>query len=451
MKIPQLIMDSIVPLRNLVGNIDEIALVNVLNAKLANMITQSNVVFKQYSNSSDRVLSYYAINFMNSGENKDYIVSIINDYLIPFVADRLQDKVDDYRSMFELQLTNEYDKATKKKVQQQIDDIRIVNHELFNPNYTGLYREAEQIDKVGFGSLFIRIEELGDYLDNIVSGNQSKKELYQKLKDIYEGTIAPNIIAGDGGRKLLKNISVQVLMYTDYANLLNDKIKRFYITSLKTGLARRCFIYMPLTSDKKLSYPPHPQQSEEAINQLLQLQQRYKYIFDVLDNKTNNTYVFTEDAQQCIYQYQCNCIDQVNQSNDDIIIKLELKSSFWKITKLAVIYSIVDNPTSNVVTQKYVDMAISFYQAIHPSLKTVIETREKSEVEKYAKYMYDHREKPITVMQLRKLAYIRSDVFRSRFTNMLDDIKEELSLVYGCDLYDYNGNKNSKGFIIKER
>ena len=179
--IPNLIADSLLPLKTLVGNIDDVALINVLNAKLANMITQCGVTFKQYANSNPAILSYYGINFMNSGSNKDYIVDCINNYLMPFVEGQLEQRVEQYREDYKKeQSLTRVGKKQEELIEKEADSIRVANFELCNPNFTGLYKEAEQIDKMQLGSVLIRIGELGDYLDQIVGGNQSKRELYQK-------------------------------------------------------------------------------------------------------------------------------------------------------------------------------------------------------------------------------------------------------------------------------
>ena len=73
-------------------------------------------------------------------------------------------------------------------LEDEVERIRNANFEIANVNYTGVFKEAEQIAKMNYGSLYIRMGELGDFLDLVSSGDKSKKELYQKLKDIYEGT-----------------------------------------------------------------------------------------------------------------------------------------------------------------------------------------------------------------------------------------------------------------------
>ena len=452
LKLPSIIEETIPSLRKLVGDVDKIALINVLNAKLANMITQTGVNFKQYSNSKSAVLSYYGINFMISGSAKDYSVDCVNNYLIPFVEKSLKEKIKEYKdTYYNEHMATATTKTEQKQIEKEIDNIRVANYELHNPNVTGLYKEAEQIDKIKFGSLFIRIGEFGDYLDSIVGNNNpSKKELYQKLKEIYEGTIAPSVIAGDGKREVLKNIPVQVLIYTDFENLYNERIKKYYIASMKTGQARRCFTYMPLDKNRKIGYPVHPELKNEAIFELLGLQKKYKKIFDILNGLNEKTYYLSADAQEYLYNYNCRCIDYFNESKDDIIIRLEKKESFWKITKLAVIYGVLDNPSRMTIDKKYVEMAESFYRIIEPSLKTVLNEREKTVVEKFAEFIFNRciENGYVTRTELRHTGWVKKN-FAKEFDKMLPEIEDELKEIYKCNLYDYEGIKNTKGLQIR--
>ena len=149
-----------------------------------------------------------------------------------------------------------------------------------------------------------------------------------------------------------------------------------------------------------------------------------------------------------LVDYQNSCIDYFNSSRDNMIVKLEKLNSFWKITKLAVVYSIIDNPTSIVVQSKYVQMAIDFYKLISPSLKKVIEKRKKSEIEKYAEYMADNADKIITKTDLRQLNIVNGNKFKRFFDEHFEEIKEELESVYGYSVYNFEGKKNVKAFQL---
>ncbi len=455
LKLPKIISKTIPSLKKLVGDIDDIALVNVLNAKLANMITQTGVNFKQYDNSKPAVLSYYGINFMISGSSKDYSIDCINNYLIPFVEEELKVRIEEYKEQYyEEKMATAYTKSQKAQVEKEVNNIRVANYELHNPNVTGLYKEAEQISKIKFGSLFIRIGEFGDYLENIVgNNNSSKKELYQKLKEIYEGSIAPSIIAGDSKREVIKNIPVQALIYTDFENLYNERIKKYYVNSMKTGQARRCFTYMPIDKKHKIAYPLPPSFKREAIFELVELQKEYKTIFDTLNNMVDKTFYLSPDAQDYLYEYNCRCIDYFNESKDDIIVRLEKKESFWKITKLAIVYGILENPSDLIVKTEHVQMAQSFYEAIEPSLKAVLVEREKSVVEKFAEFIIDRCEENgfVTRTELRRSNIITNDkAFTKDFDKMLEEIQDEIESTYKYYFYEYEGKKNGKGFQIRK-
>ena len=292
--------------------------------------------------------------------------------------------------------------------------------------------------------------ELGDFLDLASSGDRAKKETYQKLKDIYEGVFYPSIIAGDSKRQTVKGVPVQIYLYTDFENLYEEKVKNYFISSLKTGMSRRSFVFIPTEDKKDLEHPKRPGQKEQAIYNANLLQNKYKTLFNSI--KENTIYQLSEEAKELLYQYQCDCIDYFNKSNDNIIVKLERKESFWKITKLAVVYSIIDNPTSIVVQSKYVQMAIDFYKLISPSLKKVIEKRKKSEIEKYAEYIADHKDDIITRTDLRNLNYVHNAKFKKFFDEHLDEITEELSVNYSLLLYPYEGgNKSMKAYQVVKK
>ena len=88
-----------------------------------------------------------------------------------------------------------------------------------------------------------------------------------------------------------------------------------------------------------------PRKKREAIFELVELQKEYKAIFDTLNNMVDKTFYLSPDAQDYLYEYNCRCIDYFNESKDDIIVRLEKKESFWKITKLAIVYGILENPS----------------------------------------------------------------------------------------------------------
>ena len=410
---PEIVEDCLKVLRVLTNyNVEDIALQNMLNAKLANMVCLKGCAFQQFKNAKASTVSYYAMNFMNSGARKDYSIDSINDYLMPFVKDEINRKVEELRSQVEAELEAIDEKKNKKeyaKKEAELDSIRVAMFELENPNYTGLYSEAKQIARLNFGGIFIRISELGDYLSEIVGGDASKKRLYNSLKNIFEGKIAPNVIQGDNGRELLTNIPIQVVMYTDFENLYDNTVKSYYVKNLKTGMARRSFIYMPKEKNTKLNYPCSYEEMEEAIFNAKKIAEKLENIYRQIGE--NTIYEFSVEAKQMLDEYQRHCIDNFNNSKDELILKIEKNESFWKCTKLAVIYSIIDNPAKTLVESKYVLMAIDFYEEISNGLKTVLREREKTNCEKVADFFINHLNQGFTTMELRNAGIIGQNNF----------------------------------------
>lgn len=445
--IPQVLNKSLEILKGITNNVDDLAIINCLNAKFANMITQKCILFRQFSNSSPRTLSYYAMNFQPSGSSKDLLVDSINDYLMPFIKEEIEERVEDYKNNFELNNPE----LSAKQVREELAKVRTANFELSNCTFAGLYKECLQLDKIGFGSVCVRISELGDFISLAQSGDKGKAELFGKMKEIFEGTIMPSIISGESNRKIITNINIQAIMYTDYQNLFDEKVKEYFLNSLTTGLSRRAYIFIPTSEeDTKLDYIIPYERKEQQFEKARELQKEVKRIYDLITPST--IYSLSEESKKMLVDYQNNCIDYFNNSKDNQIVKLEKLNSFWKITKLAVVYSVIDNPSNMVVSAKYVQMAIDFYNLISPSLKRVIEKRKKSEIELYAEYIANHKDEIITRTDLRNLNIINGNKFKKFFEEHFDEVKEELESSYSLLLYPYeNGKGNVRAFQVVKK
>lgn len=446
-----IIKKCIEPLKILSDNVEEEAIVNMLNAKLANLIALAGIRFRQFDEGSDRVISYYGVNFMGSGEKKDFTVDCINDFLLPFVKIIIENKVEQYREEFYYNnVEQENDKHKKEANLKLYNDLRVPQFELERINSTGFYKEAVQADAVKLNTLFVRLDEFGDYLENAVNGNASKKEFWQGLKTNYEGKIPPPIIGGESRRKQVENIAIQLLAYSDFGNLYKDDVKKEYLRSLRTGHSRRTFFYMNNKKSVKISYPVRPALKNAQIAKLRSISKDFENIFNTLLQKSNKIYLFDDGANEAIYQYQCRCIDYFNNNpHIDIVIRNEIKESFWKIQKLSVVYCAIDKPYTNTVTEGYVKHAIEFYESVKSGLANVLTERELDLTEKYAKYLYDNRNKTIKMSDLRKLNYIHNTNFAKTFGLLLDGIKEELLEQYNMELIMTNGLRNTRYFTVK--
>ena len=146
------------------NNISDLALINIANAKLTYLLSIGGAKFRQYTNGNDVILSYYGITFLPSGSGKDYAPNLINNYLIPFVPEYMENVIKNFKDEFEEQeqfKIRQMDKKNQKQAEielrQKINNFRHLNLETHDATVLGLYADAERRSKIGKGALFLNI------------------------------------------------------------------------------------------------------------------------------------------------------------------------------------------------------------------------------------------------------------------------------------------------------
>ena len=456
MSTPEIIKESLQFLKIMTdNNIDEVALLNVLNAKFTQLVSLKNIGFKQFNNTNKKTLSYYGINFMPSGRQKDYTVSCINDYLLPFIKDKYNERIENYKKEYKdeqyyLRRSESKKEAAKinAEIEEELKRIRPANLEIEDGNMFGLYEEAKQIKRINFGSLFIKISELGDYIDGITSGNLDKKDFFQNLKNIYEGNIAGRIIKSEA-RENISGVSVQALMYADFESLLDNRNNKYFKNMLKTGFGRRSFVYIPIKNEI-LKMPIKHEMKQDAVDNAIRLRNRIETeIFNKI--REDAEFYYSEEAQEKIFEYRCECVEKTNKMGDyDDILATDLRESYWKIQKLAVVYSILENPGCSIVAKKYIEMAIDFYQSISPCLEVVLEKKESLPIDNLIKYIKRNMGRVITKTDLRRQNFVNQNQFKRWLEESLIEASNILreENIFVCE---YTGDKNSQKYqIIKK-
>lgn len=440
---PKIIYKCLPLLRTMSNNdVEDIALINCLNSKFAQLVNLKGANFRQYNNSNPKTLSYYAINFMQSGATKDFNIDNINDYFMPFMEDEYKKNIENFKETYTSEnldiIANDKESKHKnlsdkeKEVDEFLDKIREPQLEIARGSIEGLYATAKNIDLIKFGSVYVRISELGDYIS---SENKMNKDFLNNLKDVYEGNIVASTIKSDPKAKNLKMIPVSAILYTDYYNMLDDKANKYFKSFLATGMARRCFIYMP-TEKKPLNKPTHPKERENAITETVDIKD---YIFEKIYKKImpKQTYIMSEESKELLYKFSCDCVDEINDlCNAHTIEGKSEKESFWKVTKLAVIYSIIDNPTQTIVESKYVKYAINFYKQISKCLSVVLSTKELTPEQKLKEYLRNNIGKIITRSDIRDQRFKNSNSFKrwmdEEFLHIVDELKDENIYISEC-------------------
>ena len=421
------------------NNLSELALINVTNSKLTYLLSMGGAKFKQYTNGNDIILSYYGMSFLPSGSGKDYVLNLFNNYLIPFVPGYMEKVIKDYKEEFEAQeeykirqLDKKQQKQAEYDLQQKINNFRYLNTEIHDATVLGLYSDAEIIDRLGQGALFLRIEELGDYIDGITTGNKQKKELFEKLKEISDGRFSATTISGDNKRKTLNNIPVSAMLYSDFENFKTTRNREYLNKMLRTGISRRSFIFME--EIKPVNKAIDFMEKQQAIVEAQQLSAELKSIFT---NIAGKSYLLSEEAHRTIDAYKNQCIDAYNEevAQKNITIQgLDIKESWWKILKLGVVYHILNDPTNILVSSRDILEAIDFYREICNSFKILKDTHADTAVEKMIKYIIERDDNNIKMGDLRSQRFVGDVQFKKWFEEVIADVQEKLRTEHFIEL-----------------
>lgn len=421
------------------GNWSEPALINVVNAKLTYMLSLGGAKFRQYTNGNDIILSYYGINFLPSGWGKDRVPNLINQNLINFTQDYMERVIKDYKEEYEQQeeykirqLDKKQQKQAEFELQQKINNFRYLNTEIHDATVLGLYADAEIISRIGKGSLFLRIEELGDYIDGITTGNKQKKELFEKLKEISDGRFTATTISGDNKRRTLNNIPVSALLYSDFENFKTTRNREYLNKMLRTGISRRSFIFMEEIKPVNQAIPSHEKQ--RALTEAQQLSEEIRNIFN---NIQPNSYLMSEEAHARIDKYKNECIDKYNEevAQKNITIQgLDIKESWWKILKLGVVYHILNEPHNILIRACDIEEAIDFYNNICNSFKILKDTHADSAAEKMIKYIIETDKSTIKMGDLRSQKFVGDVQFKKWFDEVIEDAQEKLRAEHSIEL-----------------
>lgn len=420
-------------------NLSELALINVANAKLTYMLSLGGAKFRQYTNGNDIILSYYGMSFLPSGSGKDYVLNLFNQYLIPFIPDYMDRVVKDYKEEFEQQeeykirqLDKKQQKQAEFDLQQKINNFRYLNTEIHDATVLGLYADAEIISRIGKGALFLRIEELGDYIDGITTGNKQKKELFEKLKEISDGRFSATTISGDNKRKTLNNIPVSAMLYSDFENFKTARNREYLNKMLRTGISRRSFIFM---DEIKLINKAIPAiEKQRAITEAQQLSVELKNIFD---NISPSPYYLSEEAHEIIDKYKNSCIDRYNEevAQKNITIQgLDIKESWWKILKLGVVYHILNSPNDCLVRAADIQEAIEFYNHICNSFSILRNTHADSATDKLIQFIISFEKNNLKMGDLRSQRFVGDVQFKKWFDEIIADVQEKLRAEHGIEL-----------------
>lgn len=419
------------------------AILNILHAKLCNIFAFKNVTFQSSENLKNAYpLAYYAFNFVPSGGVKNLLISEINNTLLGFFDDYIEEfnkkRLNELENKHILELRdveNDNKKYKAKLASQELEIKRFRNFYNENTSSTqaNIYMLLEIIKESGQGSLFIKNTEFANFFEDATLGkDKMKKEYLDMLYDFYDGIFdATGTVLTD--RRNMTGIPVSCALLSDYKLILNnEKISDAFKSYLARGMARRSFIYFKknekyVINDKLSSV----EEREGAYDKLEHYSKQIENIFNNI--QLNKNYHFTQDANKYILRYKMNTnrriadfykLNDVLDANTEIL-KLNLEHSTWKIIKLAVVYHILTDCTSSLIKPESFIAAEKFFEKTHSYLEEMLESNYVSDYEKLYSYLIKNINKFKSKTDIRNQNFgISKNQFRTWFDDAVAAIAE---------------------------
>lgn len=446
------------------NKIEEDAIKNIFFAKMAHLFALKNVTFVSTNNlAAPALLSYYAVNFINSGGQKNETVKHVDNFLIPFIQDeynKINKEVAQEELDYELSYLSPDAKnyaQEKNKLIKKYNEEEILSFKTNGGTPASIYDKIEKIYKYKKGALFAQITEFSDYFRGSVENpTSSNKSFLDLLNNLYDGKFESNDSMSTK-RKELNNIPFSLLFLSDIEELLEPKNNKTFKMRLKTGLARRINFYI----NKNINYSKNPperptiEQKRQAYSNLSYISKELKEIYDNLPFDTQ--FVFTEEANELIEAWEEACSDEVAKfykyvdmlTLDETIKRLEIEHSPWKISKLAVIIQILLNQHTSSVTSEAVMLAIDFYTKCRESLYSILDQKQITEEEQLYNFFLNNQNVEFNRTDIKKQNFVSRDNFSRWFSVAIKEVSGLLEN-NGYELTEFKKSRNEYRYICSK-
>ena len=431
------------------GEIEDIALENMINAKLTQLVATKNVRFKQYANSDPAPLGYYSFCFIPSGFGKDKAVRFIDKNFMPFLKDKITKMIDRYKQELQsrlyaeaAQLETKARKEAEKLAEEQLRQVRPCNINIADATFTALYYEAEKIEQIGYGAICIKLMELGDYIRDAVKGDGTAKELLPKLKDVSDGDFNPRLTRTDADRHEISGIATIGIFCCDFNSVRKEKNKEYLMELLDGGMGRRSFVYF---FDKNVQLNPIEldwKREEKAYQNAKEIAIWLEDVFDKIP--MNMVCEFSNEAKDLLNEFKKECKQQSKElMQENELLAKAYGGAYWIVSKLSVTKAVIAEPTNNLISVKYVEQAIDFYRRIKPYLSMVIKEKEPDEVDKLRNFMLQWAKKasePIKSGEIRKgIDHTNTNTWKSFKNEWLPYVLDWLEKEHNIIVRSYTG------------
>lgn len=459
-------LDDIVKQLKILSNnkSDETAILNILNAKLNHLFSFKRVKFTSVNNPRKPfVLCYYAFNFLQSGGVKDKVVGEIDTHLLGFFDDVLKNYNEARFNKLELkhikqlnQISERAEINSKKKEQEkELKSFKKLHKKIADASTSRLHEYAQMIEQENCGSVSFQHTEFVIFFKEIViNRDKMKGEFLNTLYNLYDGELAGTDTSSTE-RDFINDVPLTTIFLSSPKILeKSEKMSEEFRDVLEQGIARRSFVYF----DKSINYYKEGVEystTEEKNRAIDKLENYSKIIQKIYNNIEENTvYEFSEEANKESIKWSMKMDAECAKfytftdtlRDEENILCINLGNSAWKITKLAVLYHILDGGVGKVKVESF-KKAAEFFMKTHKCLENLLNNKVSSNYENLYNYLVKNRNKFVSTMVLRRESFVGWKDFTNWFKGAELEL-EELSKRNGlCVGTTYTGNRN-QGFAI---
>lgn len=455
--IPSILRDVVLLLRQKHINTPTKCILNVLISKMAQMITSKRVQYQKVNELG--FPNWYSIIFMGSGIGKDYLVKDLDRLIFKNFSLWFDNKVELYKyqeeKLIEEKASKEFkgtNKGDEKRriafIQTEKAKIRNIFKEVSAGTQEGFYSDSEALSIANFGSIFLKISELGAYLNTLTT---ESKLFFNCLYEAYDGKITSKSIKGENRKPDLNNIPTNILLYSD-PNMFKGELQNIFDNLMLTGIGRRAVISFrqdePLVAHN-LSYT----QIETLENDLNILGENLHNTFiNILENSIYKLDVNALDKY--LTPYQNICIEKSNNINDEIA-KREINSRFYKALKLSCLYACLNHPTQLNITSEDLQQAIITIEALGTDLEvfTNYKPKHNDKYDRFFLYFKKHIGEKISKTKIKTEVFKEVGISRAEIRNDFENIINCVAeIAQSKDYYfisdDDNKNKNLQTYCL---
>lgn len=429
---------------------------NILNSKFAQMATYRKIRFKESQFSSEKIISYYGINFVPSGGGKDKIVNELDKCVFVkfknYFNERAQDILRDNETEIDRVALLKYSEPKKAKeyADKQKEKLRNLRYEIKDGTPEGLYSDCLNIQSSPNGSLFVRIPELGLYFKN---PSPAQQQFINMIIELYEGEVSIKSTKQENKSKEIENVHCNCLFYSDITLLLKGSGKSYSDDTFEAGLIRRAFVSHQPAKALTINYDPD---IEAETND-----RAYKYAFDNLQEKIfktfmaipqNAVYQLSKETRKILHEYKCYNKERYNSSFDstDSIALKELQGRFWKCLKLAGIIAAWEHPQERVIKKQDILYAVYMTELFAMDLQQFFKAKPKTDIDELFFFLAENKDKWVTKGEIKAKGITAQNKFSNWFDENLafvQEIAEKKGLIIVHEKFGHN--KTGDRYMLK--